>query len=313
MPMRRHTSSTLWGSGSYFTLFGSASMPFTETLSPSNIMSLLENSHFSLTVSPTFWNLWRTQCSLLLCSCLSCHTPEHHQHDRSHLQSPPASVTFCANAMPNGSLLNWNLAKGVMNVLSSRDSIVRGICQNPEWASSFVKVRHLSSSPMFGLLLGEYDVPFCCFQGCEVYTYSGRLISWLISWSGYHNNTWTLLCRFCYIGNDSHVFHSLEFCSHCLSEGKGNTSWRRQDYRYCSLLQLYVMRLFQLSWTLKHIRVCSSEICLCLWLSLPCTLILKLHTLVCSIAAVLGSIEGKHFLMCCACLQLVLPQSGPIL
>lgn len=236
-------------------------MPFTETLSPTKIMSLLENSHFSLTVSPTFWNFWRTQCSLLLCSCLSCHTPEHHQHDRSHLQSPPPSVTFCANAMPNGSLLNWNLAKGMMNVLSSRDSIVRGICQNPEWASSFVKLRHLSSSPMFGLLLEEYDIPFCCVQGCEVYTYSG-LLAGLLAGLGI-----TTIPEYYSVGSVtlemtpmSSILWNSVLTASLRGRGTHHGAGRTTDTAPCSNS---VMRLFQFSWTLKHIRECSSEICLC--------------------------------------------------
>ena len=39
--------------------------------------------------------------------------------------------------MPNGSLRKQNRPKGVMKVVSGMDSGDRGICQNPELASSF--------------------------------------------------------------------------------------------------------------------------------------------------------------------------------
>ena len=41
--------------------------------------------------------------------------------------------------MPNGSLLKQNHPKGVMNVVSSLDSLAREICQNPPFASNLLK------------------------------------------------------------------------------------------------------------------------------------------------------------------------------
>ena len=40
--------------------------------------------------------------------------------------------------MPKGTLLKQNRPMGVIKVVSRRDSFVRGICQNPELASSLV-------------------------------------------------------------------------------------------------------------------------------------------------------------------------------
>ena len=44
-----------------------------------------------------------------------------------------------AELIPKGRRLKQNLPTGVMKVVSFRDSGSRGICQNPEYASHFVK------------------------------------------------------------------------------------------------------------------------------------------------------------------------------
>lgn len=49
--------------------------------------------------------------------------------------------------MPKQSLLKQYLPYGVINVVSRADSLDRGICQNPEFASSFEKILAPSSCP----------------------------------------------------------------------------------------------------------------------------------------------------------------------
>ena len=48
---------------------------------------------------------------------------------------------FWSRGNTKGSRLKQNLAKGVMNVVSSADSLARGICQDPDFASIFEKTR----------------------------------------------------------------------------------------------------------------------------------------------------------------------------
>ena len=43
--------------------------------------------------------------------------------------------------MPKGNRLKQNLPNGVINVVSNADSLASGICQNPELASIFEKIR----------------------------------------------------------------------------------------------------------------------------------------------------------------------------
>ena len=125
--------------------FASARIPVLLMTCPRNVTQLCENWHFSMfSVSPASWSRWRT---LLRCSsCSSWVLPWTRISSTMHTTPlTPSRISDirrwkCSGAMviPKGSRWKQNLPHGVMKVVSRADSGARGICQNPELASSLV-------------------------------------------------------------------------------------------------------------------------------------------------------------------------------
>ena len=93
--------------------------------------------------------------------------------------------------IPKGSLREQYLPNGLVNVVSSSDLGERGICQNPELASSFVNT------------FATFSLPSVCpTEGRLCFSFSIR----------HHNHAGA--CRIVYFANHAEVFHLFEFTSH---------------------------------------------------------------------------------------------------
>ena len=114
----------------------------------------LANSHFSKS-NVTLLSSRRRKTALTLASCSSDDSPKIMMSSIMHSTHGRSSRILCilfwncsrADVIPNGKRRKHYLPKGVMKVVSYWDVGARGICQNPELASSFVNTFAPASRP----------------------------------------------------------------------------------------------------------------------------------------------------------------------
>ena len=149
----------------------------------------------------------------------------------------PSSILFIlfrkysgTDGIPEGSLRKQYLPNAVMNVVSSSELGERGICQNPELASSFVKTSGPASLPSHHLPSVDQTL------GPSVWSTEGRWCFSLctLSFSQVHADTYllflhlvTLLRNTFTLRHNNHagapICRIFYFANHCLQQWNWNT------------------------------------------------------------------------------------------
>ena len=145
----------------------------------------------------------------------------------------PSSILFILfwkysdhDVITKGSLRKQYLPNGVMNVVYCSEMGERGICQNPELASSFVNTFAPAILPCVWSTEGRSCFSICTpslnlFKSTQMRTFCFPI--WSPS-SGtpftlcHHHQAGASICRIFYSANPAKVFHTLEVISHCLHQ-----------------------------------------------------------------------------------------------
>ena len=134
-----------------------------------------------------------------------------------------------------------------MKVVSSADLCEKGICQNAELASSLVNTWAPASWASVDLTAGSGFFPLhtLWFSLVTDSHFSIRL--------GNNNHACTPCSWLIRFGNDSQLFHLLEFCLHSFHEGDCYLSWSRQSIWFVSWFEFNLAVSFKLSKAIEQL------------------------------------------------------------